>query len=170
MTYKTEQYMYPDVIAWLNRFLKGRFRGATIDVRDTHQAPLDEFIKRHSLQHYFTSDVWQSYDIRVDVTAFVEHQRSRGLVFVECKNRAISLSHFAQLLGYCRVAQPLLAYLISPQGVGNVLKTLILSQDRTDILEYSWQEGQQPRFIRLGRFDPLAKELDLISLLPPGAH
>lgn len=169
MTYRREIEMYPSVMEWLGSFLRSRFRPARIDVRDTHMSPLNEYIRRQGLGEYFDSDLWQTFDIRVDVTGFVRTSRVRGVAFVECKTTPISLRHLSQLLGYSRVAMPLVSYLISPAGVGSNLKSLVLRYDRSDILEYTWMRGKSPRTVILGRWDPLAKTLDATSLLPPGA-
>ena len=169
MAYRNETEMYPDVILWLGRVLRGRFPGCEVDVKDTHASPLNEYIKRNGLQQYFQSDIWQTYEIRVDITAFMVHRERPALVFVECKVIPISLLHVSQLLGYSRVARPLLSCLISTKGIGNAVIGLISRYDRTDILEYYWEKGRQPRSIILGKWDEQTKRVDVSSILPPGA-
>lgn len=169
MAYRNETEMYPDVMDWLARVLRGRFAGCKVDVRDTHASPLNEYIKRNGLQQYFQSDIWQTYEIRVDITAFMVHRERPALVFVECKVIPISLQHVSQLLGYSRVARPLLSYLISTKGIGNAVTGLISRYDRTDILQYDWQKGKMPRTLVLGTWDISTKQLDPASVLPPGA-
>lgn len=169
MHYRNEIEMYPDAIAWLSRILRERFPGAGVDVRDTHAFPLNKYIKRNGLQQYFQSDIWQTFEIRVDITAFIIHRERPALVFVECKMRPISLLHVSQLLGYSRVARPLLSCLISTRGIGNAVMGLVSRYDRTDILEYDWQKGKTPRTIVLGTWNISAKNLEPASVLPPGA-
>ncbi|MCL0104839.1 hypothetical protein M1O57_04545 [Dehalococcoidia bacterium] len=168
MSYRNETEMYPDVIEWLGAFLGGRLRGAAIDVRDTHLGPLNEYVQRHGLQKYFEDDAWQTYEIRVDVTAFTNRRGKPGLVFVECKVVPISLTHVSQLLGYSRVARPLLSYLISTAGIGDSVKALLLRYDRTDILHYYWEKGKQPRSIIVAKWDEQSKNIEASSILPPG--
>lgn len=168
MPYRREIQMYPDVVVWLRGFLRGRLRGATIDVHDTHARPLNEYVQRNNLQHYFQDDAWQTYEIRVDVTAFINQRGRPGLVFVECKTVPISLMHVSQLLGYSRVAQPLLSYLISTAGFTNAVTSLVLRYDRTDILEYYWEKGRQARSIVLATWDESSKQIEASSILPPG--
>lgn len=169
MGYRNEAEMYPDVIAWLRRLLRERFSGAEVDVRDTHASPLNEYIKRNGLERYFENNIWQTYEIRVDITAFIAHRGKPEIAFVECKLIPISLLHISQLLGYSRVAHPSLSYLISTKGIGNAVIALISRYDRTDILEYEWQKGRMPSTLVLGTWDIATKRLDPTSVLPPGA-
>ncbi len=169
MAYRNETEMYPDVTAWLARVLGSRFPRCEVDVRDTHASSLNEYIKRNGLQRHFRSDIWQTYEIRVDITAFMVHRDRPELVFVECKVIPISLLHVSQLLGYSRVAYPLMSYLISTEGIGNAVAVLISRYDRIDILQYFWEKGKQPRSVILGKWNEQLKEVDVSSILPPGA-
>ncbi len=167
MRYKNEVAMYADVMVWLDRILKESFSGSKVDVRDTHALPLNEYIKKNSLEQYFQSSIWQTFEIRVDVTAFMIYRSQPALVFVECKMIPISLLHISQLLGYSRVARPLLSYLISTKSVGSAVASLISEYGRTDILEYDWQKGKVPRTIVLGVWDTTTRSLEPTSVLPP---
>ncbi len=167
MTRRPEVEMYQPVSEWFRTFLAGKIRRADIEVFDTHATPLNEFIRRHQLQGYFESDLWQTFDIRVDVTGFVRGPKLKGVAFVECKTTPLSLSHLSQLLGYSRVAAPIYSYLISPSGVGGILRSLILTYDRSDILEYHWPRGGNARKLILARWDLITRTLDATSILPP---
>lgn len=161
--------MYPDVANWLQELLIGRFHGATIEVRDTHTSPLNEYIIRHGLQKYCEGDQWQTYDIQVDLTAFIKSDKRKGLVFVECKIVNITLIHVSQLLGYSRVALPLSSYLISSKGIGGGIQSLITRYDRSDILEYQWVKGQSPKRIIIAKWDKNLRNIDSNSVLPSGS-
>jgi len=161
--------MYLPVKAWLQKHLTATFRSSTIEVHDTHASPLNQYIANNELHPYFDSDLWQTFDIRVDVTAFVTTPRKKGLVFVECKTGFVSLRDLSQLLGYSRVALPLQSFILSPAGIGGNLKTLIISYGREDILEYCSPEGELPRKIVIARWDTTSLTLDRNSLIPAGA-
>jgi hypothetical protein len=162
--------MYPDVIDWLRTKLIDRYWGSQVDVRDTHSVVLNQYIVRNGLQGFFDSNIWQTYEIQVDVTAFVRHRGRGSLVFVECKNTDITLQNLSQLLGYSRVALPIHSYLLSSTGIGSAVRTLILTYDRTDVLEYHWQRGQHPRSLVLGEFDRISKQMEMSSVLPRGLN
>jgi len=169
LKYVNEQEMYPDVAKWLNRLLKEKYPEARIEVRDTHAAQLNEYIIRHGLQGYFDDDRWQTYDIKVDLTAFIKTQKSNGLIFVECKTTNISLLNVSQLLGYSRVALPLSSYLVSSTGIGRSVQSLITKYGRSDILEYHWRKGEAARNMIIAKWERNLKSIDLNSVLPPGA-
>lgn len=167
--YGSEQEMYQPVVDWFGTFLGGRLRQASVEVHDTHRFRLSNYIRRHALQEYFDSDIWQTFEIHVDVTGFIRTPKAKGLAFVECKLDPISVGDLSQLLGYSRVAKPLYSYLLSPEGVSAALKSLVLLYDRSDVLEYDWVKGQHPKTIVLAKWLPASRSLDATSILPPGA-
>jgi hypothetical protein len=169
MLNQTDIEIYPNIMAWLGRVLSGKFSNAKVDVRDTRGSSLNHYIRKHGLLNYFHSNIWQTYEIRVDITAFLMYRGQPGLVFVECKTVPISLLHISQLLGYSRVALPLSSYLISSKGIGGCVKSLITKYDRSDILEYQWEKGQLPRKIIIAKWDCNLKSIDSNSVLPPGS-
>ena len=168
MAYSTEEEMYPDVMGWLNTILPVRFPGSHTEVHDTHRYPLKDYIAKRGLGGFFASDLWQTYDIQVDITAFVQFEKRNGLIFVECKIVPISLLHASQLLGYSRVALPLVSLLISSQGIGSSLTGLLLTYGRMDIIEYHWEKGKQPLRMVLARWDEATKSVDSNTILPRG--
>ncbi len=166
MKYEKKDEMYPDVMNWLQRFLKGRFPKHQIDVRDTHRMPLGRFVRQHQLLRYFDTLIWQTYEIRVDITGFIVGEKRKGLALVECKLAPASLLDFCQLLGYSRVACPLLSLLISPQGISSAFNTLLLEYARDDLLDYYHDVGERPRKIVIAKWDPSAKQIDVASVIP----
>jgi hypothetical protein len=169
LNYKNEKQMYSGVVNWLQQLLVGKFQKATIEVKDTHASPLNEYILRHGLHNYFTGDQWRTYDIQVDITAFIQSSKVKGLVFVECKIVDITLLHISQLLGYSRVALPLSSYLISSKGIGGSVNNLITIYDRSDILEYQWTKGEIPKSIIIAKWDISSNCIDSNLVLPPGS-
>jgi hypothetical protein len=108
---------------------------------------------------------WQSWDIRADVLGIVSSKLSTRLAIVECKNRTITLAHLSQLLGYCRVAQPEYAFILSPFGASSMLKRLLQTYGRKDVLEYQHKKGKVPRSLVIARWDAVTKNLDYASLI-----
>lgn len=168
MSYAAESEMYPEVREWLNRYLSSRFKDAEVEVHDTHANDLKAVVNRLGLQRYFPDQSWQAYEIKVDITGFLMKSNQPQLVFVECKNRPVSLLHLAQLLGYCRIARPTRAFLLSPFGPGDALRSLVLRYDRPDILEYEWPKGSLPRTVIVAKWDQKSLAVDPSSVLPPG--
>ncbi len=163
MHYATEKEMYPEVLRWLEDFLHHRHPRAKISVLDASRQPIHRVLRKLELSG-LPGD-WQSWDIRADVLGIVSSKVSTRLAIVECKNSGITLAHLSQLLGYCRVAQPEYAFILSPFGASNMLKRLLLTYGRKDVLEYRQREGKVARSLVIARWDPYTKSLDYASLI-----
>jgi len=164
MIYKQEKDMYPSVCNWLKEFLAGRHRKAVIKVFDTSRKSLVRLIQEKRLMSNLPPE-WQSWDIYVDVVGFIIHKKTSQLAFVECKNIAVTLAHLSQLLGYSRVVLPEYSFIISPKGISDSLKSLLLTFNRIDILQYSDIQGKLPHTVSIARWDGTAGCIDNNSLI-----
>lgn len=108
---------------------------------------------------------WPSWNIQVDVVGFVVLPHSTDIAFVECKNTAITLDHLSQLLGYSRIARPLFSFLVAPQGASDSLRSLLLTFNRIDVLEYHWEPGTLSRSVVIARWDESANTIDRNTLM-----
>lgn len=133
--YKNEHEIYEPVRRWLSSYLTGRHKKADIQVYDVSRVSLATFIDRQGWQTLFPSE-WRTWDIHVDVAGFIVAPDRAELSLVECKLRPITLGDLSQLLGYSRVAKPLLSFLVSPAGVSGSLTSLLMTYNRWDILVY----------------------------------
>ena len=84
------------------------------------------------------------------------------LAFVECKLKSISLKDVSQIIGYSKVAKPVLSLIISPQGI-KYLNKLINIYRRYDILTY-----QDDLKVRIAKWNKSTKDIDVSTLLPHG--
>ncbi len=96
--YSNEIEMYPDIILWLEKQLKGKFgkKAKKITVLDAHDSDLLNFIIKLKYQKFFPE--FTTYKIRQDITGFIEYDDKVELVFVECKNGKLSLINLSQWL------------------------------------------------------------------------
>ncbi len=164
MTYRQEKDMYPSVCNWLEKFLRDRHRKAVIQVFDTSRKSLVRLIRDKRLMNNLSSE-WQSWDIYVDVVGFIVYKQLIHSAFVECKNTAVTLANVSQLLGYSRVALPAYSFIISPKGISDSLKSLLITFNRLDILQYSHPQGKLPLSISIARWDETAKCIDSSSII-----
>jgi len=155
-----ESEMYAPVACWLERLLATRHRQANVKVFDVHRVKLSDFLARCNFHKYFPQ--WNSYDIVVDIVGLIHTKRFAQLAFVECKIVPITIKHIGQVLGYSKVARPLHSFILSPKGVSTALDTLLRSHRRFDVLEYA-----PARKIRIGKWDPVRREVLASSWLPP---
>jgi len=108
---------------------------------------------------------WPSWDIHVDIVGLAIDAKITELAFVECKTTPITLRHLSQLLGYSRVALPQYAFIVSPQGPSDALKSLLVTYRRTDVLAYDQREGKFSGSLIVARWDKEAATLDYGSLI-----
>ncbi|HEV2380633.1 MAG TPA: hypothetical protein VG206_12665 [Terriglobia bacterium] len=158
-----ERLLYPEVANWLARYLSGQRPRAKVSAHDTHSADLSAFLLRQGLHRHFPD--YSAFEIQVDVTGVVEAQEHIELAFVECKVGPITLGDVGQLLGYSLVARPALSFLISPRGISDRLRVLLVTLGRQDILTYA-----PGRAIRLAPWDLVRREVDLSQIVPAGSH
>ena len=128
--------MYPDIINWLTIDLTQKFgtKAKSIQVLDTHDSDLSNFIIKLNYQKFFPE--FATFQIRQDITGFIEYSNRVDLVFVECKNTTLSLLNLSQLIGYSCIALPIYAILLSPEGMGSTLSKLLQTYNRKDVLEF----------------------------------
>jgi len=161
--YSSEHELYPDIIRWFEKYLKGKYPKAEIKTYDTSRQDLSEFLRRHKFHLFFPE--FETYVIKVDVTATIAYKNKCDIAFIECKLNPISLNDISQLLGYSKVVNPKHSFIISPTGISSPVNTLIKIFKRYDILEYS--KGSK---IRIAQWNKVTQEIDASTLLPPGEH
>lgn len=164
MAFISEKEMYAPVCAWLEKFLQSRHSRAKIYVFDSSRRSLARLIQEAGLSANLPAE-WQSWDIYVDVVGFACTSQQTYLAFVECKNTYITLSHFSQLLGYSRVALPQYSLIISPQGASDSLRSLLLTYERTDVLQYHFEKGRISLSVAVARWDENGECLDAGSTI-----
>lgn len=157
----TESEMYEPVSAWLVSLLKPRYKAYKVEAYNTSAIALYNWLEQMEFQNYFPE--YLAFDIRVDITGIVHKKREAHLVFVECKLGAISLRDISQLLGYCRVAQPKSAFIISPEGISEHVSYLLKTYHRYDVLQYN-----DTSRIHVATWNHDRHEIDTSTILPPG--
>jgi len=159
MPYKEEKEMYYPVTQWLQRFLQGMHKRATIRVFDSSDTSLTKLINDNGLIENLPPE-WQSWDIHVDVVGFIITAKKTELAFVECKNIELTLAHLSQLLGYSRIAKPRYSFLISPIYVNSSVLSLLSVYQRLDVLDYYYQKGSCPRSMIIAKWDERTNAID----------
>jgi len=157
----TESEMYEPVCEWLVSLLRPRYKTYKVEAYDTSSIALYRWLEKMNFQDYFPE--YLAYDILVDVTGIMYQKKKAHLVFVECKLPAINLRKISQLLGYCRVAQPKYAFIISPKGISEHVSYLLKTYHRYDVLNYNSTDC-----IRVATWNHNRKDIDANTLLPPG--
>jgi len=154
--------MYPHVRSWFEKVLQGKFKRARISVVDTSKKVLSKWLFEKGYHRYFKD--YSTYEIEVDITGVIESEKTE-LAFVECKLNKITLRDLSQLLGYSKVALPLLSIVLSPKGISDSMNLLLNVSRRNDVLYYA-----NDKSIIIGKWDETRKEIDQSSIIPRGYH
>lgn len=161
MALRKEKHMYPAVCKWLRNLLRSKYKRAEVHVFDTSNITLSKFLVNTQYHRFF--EAYQTFEIQVDITGIIKSGRRAHLAFVECKLRKISLKDLSQLLGYSKVATPLLSMIISPEGMSRSLELLFNVWRRYDILYYG-----RDKHLLIGKWNWDREEVDPSSIVPRG--
>ncbi len=160
MTIK-EQSLYPEVRSWLEKRLQVLFPRWKVKAFDTSRFKLSGFLERFGLSDSFPDS--DGFEIQVDVTGVLQRGNDKELAFVECKCAPITLKDVGQILGYSRVARPVLAVITSPAGISGQLNLLLTTYNRVDLLDYA--PGKR---LKVATWDIGRKQIHPNSVIPPG--
>lgn len=137
-----EEALYEPIRKLLEQELKRQ--GINIIACDTSSTYLDKFIMQNNLFSEF--EFCNNYKIRPDIVGF--DKDNKQLHFVEVKVGELTLKDIGQLLGYCLVAKPNTAVLVSPKQPSiTLIKILAMNPG---LLEYD-----KNKFICIGQWDGL---------------
>ena len=101
--------------------------------------------------------------IQIDVLGVIEANDGHiDLAFIEAKKTPLNIHALGQLLVYCRIANPVEAFLLSSGGMGNLSKILI-NQKRQDILKYG---PKNERSIFVANWNVAAARPDMETMIP----
>ncbi len=156
-----ERELYGDMAAWLRERLRGLYPNWEVTTHDTSTVKLSGFLYRIGLQGAFPGS--EAFEIEVDITAVMKRGKKAELAFVECKTAPITLKDVGQILGYSRVAFPLLSVILSPTGLSESLNSLLHTYNRVDLLDYG-----TGRRLKVGTWDGNRKQVDPATVFPPG--
>lgn len=167
MSYAIEKDMYPDVMAWLDSFLKARYSQQQILVRDCSSKALKRILQDEGLTPSNKPE-WLTFNIKVDVCGFILKGADVDFAFVECKNKAISLIDISQLIGYSKVALPVFSCIVSPFGMSSDVSTLLETYNRQDVLEYDYPTGQLAKSVFVATWSKSQRSIDYSNVIPRG--
>jgi hypothetical protein len=101
---------YPPLVNFFTSHLSKKYAQNVITF-DTSSGNLNAFLKNNAQDLLETFENCEKFRIRPDVVSFLSDEKK--LVFIESKVTPLDLSALGQLVGYCLVAKPIEAILIS---------------------------------------------------------
>lgn len=141
-----EQAMYAPLTVFFTDYLSSKYKESVYSF-DTSAGNLNLFLKNKNKELLNVFDYCDKYRIKPDVVGFLEKQKS--LAFIEAKITPLDLKCLGQLMGYCFVAQPIEAILISTKAPS--LSLVKVLKARPDLLTYSEGKKVQLAILEKGR-------------------
>jgi len=124
-----EWHLYDPIASYLYKYLVDKYK-EKVETFNTSSTNLNLFLKNKELLEIF--DYCEKFRIRPDIVGFLTF--SKRIIFIEVKITNLDLKCLGQLLGYCLVAKPEEAILISSQKPS--ISLLKILKARPDLLEY----------------------------------
>lgn len=141
-----EQAMYAPLTVFFTEYLSSKYKEPVYSF-DTSAGNLSLFLKNKNKELLDVFDYCDKYRIKPDVVGFLEKQKS--LAFIEAKITPLDLKCLGQLMGYCFVAQPIEAILISTKTPS--LSLVKVLKARPDLLTYSEGKKVQLAILEKGK-------------------
>lgn len=156
-----EVELYEPMRIWLQQYLEDKYKNSEIITVDAHARTLDSFLQEYGVLEYYPLTV--GLDIQIDILGIIKQKSKVSLVFIEAKKTQLNLHDLGQLWAYCKLCDPLEAFLLSSHGLGSLNK-LFNNLLREDLLDFG--DGKLIKKMRVGKWDILTNNIDYKSLIP----
>ncbi len=153
--------LYEPMRIWLQQYLEDKYKNAEIITVDAHARTLDRYLQKYGVLEYYPLTV--GLDIQIDVLGIIKQKNKVSLVFIEAKKTQLNLHDLGQLWAYCKLCDPLEAFLLTSQGLGSLNK-LFNHLLREDLLDFG--DGKLIKKMKVGKWDTLTSSIDYSSLIP----
>lgn len=156
-----EVELYEPMRLWLQQYLEDKYKNSEIITVDAHAKTLDSFLQEYGVLEYYPLTV--GLDIQIDVLGIIKQTNKVSLVFIEAKKTQLNLHDLGQLWAYCKLCDPLEAFLLSSHGLGSLNK-LFNNLLREDLLDFG--DGKLIKKMKVGKWDIMTNSIDYNSLIP----
>lgn len=154
-----EEELYEPMRAWLEQYVKDKYRTYEVVAVDAHAERLDRVLAKYDVVNEMATGV----DIQIDVLAIAKKKDKAKLFFIEAKKTRLTLRDLGQLWAYCKLVDPDEAFLLSSAGLGSLNK-LLNAFRREDLLDFG--DGKKIKKMRVGKWDIIKNIVDYNSLIP----
>ena len=158
---KKEVELYEPMKDWLQNYLADKYNGWKITTIDSHARTLDAILEENNVIYNYPQTV--GLDIQIDVLGILEKGAKTNIVFIEAKKTSLNLHDLGQLWAYCKLCDPLEAFLLSSKDLGSLNK-ILNNLKRTDLLDFG--EGKLIKKMQVGKWDITKKSIDYKTLVP----
>ena len=153
--------LYEPMRAWLQQYLENKYKGARVTTIDSHARTLDTYLEQFGIIDHYPPSV--GLDIQIDVLGIIINKGKPNIAFIEAKKTQLNLHDLGQLWAYCKLCEPIEAFLLSSAGLGSLNKVLN-NLNRQDLLDFG--SGKTIKKMQVGKWDVNAKSIDYKTLIP----
>ncbi len=153
--------LYEPMRAWLQQYLEDKYKGWQILTIDSHARTLDSFLEENGVLSNYPQTV--GLDIQIDVLGILKKGNKSNIVFIEAKKTQLNLHDLGQLWAYCKLCDPLEAFLLSSNSLGSLNK-ILNNLSRTDLLDFG--DGKIIKKMQVGKWDVARKAIDFKTMVP----
>lgn len=158
---KKEFELYEPMCIWLKEYLEDKYRNTTVYTIDSHARTLDVILEEAGIVNQYPQVV--GLDIQIDVLGIIKRGHISDIVFIEAKKTQLNLHDLGQLWAYCKLCDPLEAFLFSSDGIGSLNK-IMNNLNRTDLLDFG--DGKRIKKMQIAKWDVNRKAVDYMTLIP----
>lgn len=158
---KKEFELYEPMRAWLQQYLENKYRGAKVIAVDSHARTLDLYLEQYGIVDYYPQSI--GLNIQIDVLGIVMGKGKPQIAFIEAKKTQLNLHDLGQLWAYCKLCEPIEAFLLSSNGLGSLNKVLN-NLNRQDLLDFG--SGKTIKKMQIGKWDLMLQSIDYKTLIP----
>ena len=158
---KKEVELYEPMRCWLQQYLEDKYKGWKISTIDSHARTLDSFLEEAGVILHYPQTV--GLDIQIDVLGILKKDSKTNIVFIEAKKTSLNLHDLGQLWAYCKLCDPLEAFLLSSKDLGGLNK-IFNNLKRTDLLDFG--DRSIIKKMQVGKWDLITKSIDFKTLIP----
>ena len=153
--------LYEPMRAWLQQYLENKYKGARVTTIDSHARTLDTYLEQFGIIDHYPQSV--GLDIQIDVLGIIINKGKPNIAFIEAKKTQLNLHDLGQLWAYCKLCEPIEAFLLSSAGLGSLNKVLN-NLNRQDLLDFG--SGKTIKKMQVSKWDVNAKSIDYKTLIP----
>lgn len=158
---KLEIELYEPMRVWLQQYLEDRYKRAKIITIDSHARTLDLFLEEYGVLDQYPQVI--GLDIQIDVLGIIIKGDKAQIVFIEAKKTQLNLHDLGQLWAYCKLCDPIEAFLLSSASLGSLNK-ILNNLGRLDLLEFG--DGRTIKKMQVGKWDIMSNGIDFKTLVP----
>ena len=158
---KKEFELYEPMRVWLQQYLEEKYKGANVITIDSHARTLDVFLEQYNIVDYYPQAI--GLDIQIDVLGIIINKGKPQIAFIEAKKTQLTLHDLGQLWAYCKLCEPIEAFLLSSSGLGSLNKVLN-NFNRQDLLDFG--NGKIIKKMQVGKWDLTTQTIDYKTLIP----